>query len=807
MSINTMGRPLGIRSKPYAAVSTTADEEADQTELPPISPTIYQDESGLSFEQDEEDMSYESGHDDNDSNAADYDDEVATQSLDLQQQLETSESQSNERCIRVKFVVLFSFLAAIVIFGKEYYNSNGGSKITSDEFDLEEYIKVRDPAYYNNGVRGKNSSNDTTNNSTVEEEGVIICQDDPEFMYNNTQHPKQKAKSCAEYVGNIDKANLLKIRCDKRTGIKSSDDDAAAELLIKDFCKQSCGLCQSNAIISGGNDFSQDDKDVIMYQIELEVGEGMLEVLGEEEELASKTKDEEDLMDEDQKEELEIMVEEDAEFLAEDIEELTEKIVEAEADDDGVLAEEKKEYIDALEEELHEDNEMQSQVETLEEKLSEVESLEEQLDEVTDVNEDQDQDEEVEVNSNNNDDDDDDDEIPDYFVPLTPGERALMKDRLRETLLKTKNALKTSATEDNQRTFVLGKDSPKQFMHMHHMKTGGTSVDGLIRCALKRQEVLHNGTSISYSKMSECGRGVQNCMKTLADELNATLTKNVFYRNNDDGSPIEDSPFDPSDDITSINEMNVCKSSESNVMSYCASLHTVRTFGWKDVDKITVIRNPIDRAWSMYRFRLNRCYKCQELKDVLKQVHNGTFVSSDAPNFLYEPNNSCAAQLIGHQSTNLLSSVDLYNVANDVRFPMNAQIVEEAVRNLREEFTWIGLTDQLQASVEGFREIFPFLAENFNDATRALQEEFNTRGEELEDHSFSLPEGYSDDSSCRFEHRNAGRDPTCGTTELDDETTQWIMKLNSRDMAVYRAAVERFGLQMEVLQEYKEGNI
>ena len=43
----------------------------------------------------------------------------------------------------------------------------------------------------------------------------------------------------------------------------------------------------------------------------------------------------------------------------------------------------------------------------------------------------------------------------------------------------------------SQRTFVLDYDSPKKFMHMHHMKTGGTSVDGLIRCALNRQKELH----------------------------------------------------------------------------------------------------------------------------------------------------------------------------------------------------------------------------------------------------------------------------------------------------------------------------
>ena len=138
---------------------------------------------------------------------------------------------------------------------------------------------------------------------------------------------------------------------------------------------------------------------------------------------------------------------------------------------------------------------------------------------------------------------------------------------------------------------------------------------------------------------------------------------------------------------------------------------------------------------------------------------------------------------------------------------MEADIVQEAIKNLREDFTWIGLTDRIQESVEGFRQIFPFLAENLNNATKVMEEEFQSRGEDLEDNTFALPEGYSDKKSCPFEHRNAGHAPTCGTTELDDETKELIMKLNSRDMAVYKAAVEIFELQMEVLQDYKDGNL
>jgi len=211
----------------------------------------------------------------------------------------------------------------------------------------------------------------------------------------------------------------------------------------------------------------------------------------------------------------------------------------------------------------------------------------------------------------------------------------------------------------------------------------------------------------------------------------------------------------------------------------------------------------------MYRYTLQSCYKCKDLKDVLKEVLNGSFVgrgqsNPNAPKFLYDPSDSCATQMIGHQATNLLSSIDLYNVANDVRFPREKEIVEEAVKNLRESFTWVGLTDRLEESVDGFRAVFPFLAENLTEAVLLMDEHFEAQGHALEDARFALPEDYVDTTTCPFHHENAGRDPTCGTKEMDEETINMILKLNNRDKAVYQAAVERFDLQMEVLKEYRE---
>mmetsp|Transcript_1309 Transcript_1309/g.2006 ORF Transcript_1309/g.2006 Transcript_1309/m.2006 type:complete len:359 (+) Transcript_1309:400-1476(+) len=336
--------------------------------------------------------------------------------------------------------------------------------------------------------------------------------------------------------------------------------------------------------------------------------------------------------------------------------------------------------------------------------------------------------------------------------------------------------------------------------------TGGTSLDGLIHCALSRQSDV-KGDSVNYSRMSECGSGVRSCMGKLAKELDASVVDNVFFDK-------DETSFDPAD--VEIADLNVCKTSEAEVMSYCASLHAVRTFGWNEVDKVTVIRHPVERAWSMYRFSLQGCYDCKEMKEVLRKVADGTFAARRHPKlgeggkekekFVYSPNDSCAVQLIGHQATNLLSSVELYNVANDVRFPREKEIADEAVRNLREVFTWIGLTDRIQESIDGMRTVFPFLSENLNDAAALFGDALKKNGEKV-DGSFSLPDGYIDEKGCPFEHRNAGKEPTCGTKEMDEETIFLINKLTARDMAVYKAAVERFELQQAVLKEFWDGSL
>merc|ERR1719253_2209469 len=126
--------------------------------------------------------------------------------------------------------------------------------------------------------------------------------------------------------------------------------------------------------------------------------------------------------------------------------------------------------------------------------------------------------------------------------------------------------------------------------------------------------------------------------------------------------------------------------------------------------------------------------------------------------------------MIGHQATNLLSSPELYRAASDVRFPRERDIV----------------------------------AENLTATARAMEDAAKGPGAPS---GALLPGEYRDTIGCKFGHKNGGKEPKCGTKELDDETIHLIHTLTARDMAVYKAAVERFDLQNEVLEEYRNGSL
>ncbi|KAL7536860.1 hypothetical protein ACHAXR_007437 [Thalassiosira sp. AJA248-18] len=588
------------------------------------------------------------------------------------------------------------------------------------------------------------------------------CEDDPTFV-------RADLRTCRTFIANVGRPMLHQARCSQNTDFKDDNGDV---LKVKHFCRLSCGLCGTGPWAVAAEEEKETE-----YAQELDEGKDAEDVEKEEEKEVEEVEFAEELEDMEEAGEVDL-----GEVLS--VEEIVEEEVE-----DSELWEELKE----------EENEV-------EESLGEVDSPEPPGG--------------GQANVPNIPEENFDGELElDYFVPLTEIERDALKENLRQTLQETKAALIMTTTlgalpedtKDNmliatERTLALSATSPKQFMHLQYNQTGSDSIDSIISCALDRQSDMQSN-DIKYSAISECDN-LKQCMNDLASLLGAELKGNEFHHMGVDGKALDKTKFDPADPKLGIaaERRNACDTAESSVMSYCASLSAVRTFGWEDVDSIAMFANPIERTHRFYQLTAKECYDCQEMKDVLKSIKSGTFSRKKgaAQKTKYRDDDSCAVQMIGHQATNLLSNPSLYNIANDVSFPKEEEIAKEAVKNLREKITWIGLFDRLEESIEAFQTIFPWMADNLNEEAKILEQEFAKKGDHIgNDVNFGLPNDYNDNENCQFEPEIKDL-YTCGTKEVDDETLHWIKELNTRDLAVYKAASERFDIQQEVLKEYRE---
>jgi hypothetical protein len=209
---------------------------------------------------------------------------------------------------------------------------------------------------------------------------------------------------------------------------------------------------------------------------------------------------------------------------------------------------------------------------------------------------------------------------------------------------------------------------------------------------------------------------------------------------------------------------------KSAIMTYCAPLFQANQFDWANSSAVTVLRHPVDRVWSMYRFETKGCYQCIELKDYYQHVDDGTVGE------LYDRRDEsklCVAQLLNHQTRNFLTS------------PMSQDFTEEdqiheALYNLQNRFTVVGLTEELQATVQMLGQAFPWLAEHMKDS----------------------------ETSCFLPHANASpSNNRCGPGNThwdlpphpDEETRQAIIEHNQLDMQLYETAVQHFELEKRAL--------
>jgi len=272
---------------------------------------------------------------------------------------------------------------------------------------------------------------------------------------------------------------------------------------------------------------------------------------------------------------------------------------------------------------------------------------------------------------------------------------------------------------------------PHQFLHLHHMKTGGTSMDGLIRCAMERIK-KEEKVIIPYYNIHECGE--QQYQRCVSDKDSA------------------------------------CRQGvkQAALMSYCAPLKDLENvFEWHysssvehPIHALTVFRNPMERVWSMFRFQTKRCYQCRNLTDIYAEMDNGTS----------QLTGTCQSQLLNHQTRNVLSTaLKNNNETNDVQ-------VQQAIDNMKSFFTLIGLTEELETTAQMVGMVFPWLNETVKGSSNKC----------------TLPHKNASPQNNRCGPHGSHWDLP---NHPDKETARIILQHNQKDMQLYQAAVQHFRLQ------------
>jgi hypothetical protein len=225
----------------------------------------------------------------------------------------------------------------------------------------------------------------------------------------------------------------------------------------------------------------------------------------------------------------------------------------------------------------------------------------------------------------------------------------------------------------------------------------------------------------------------------------------------------------------------------ASILSYCAPFSDLTTFQWTIDDdnnnndnnnninggsdssssqfsSVTVLRHPVNRVWSMYRFRTKSCYQCRTLKEVYEAIDNG---DDDEAGM-------CASQLMNHQTRNLASSSSVN--PNTTSHELNQHHADEAIFNLQQRITVVGLTEDMESTAKIVGRVFPWLAE-------------------------SIP---TSDATCPMPRRNTSPSNNgCGPNgshlplpdHPDEETARLIEAHNQLDLQVYEAGVKHFELQ------------
>lgn len=308
---------------------------------------------------------------------------------------------------------------------------------------------------------------------------------------------------------------------------------------------------------------------------------------------------------------------------------------------------------------------------------------------------------------------------------------SLQHRRLQEAVSESERLEELTKILTTPREFVFEEERPNrfakhQFLHLHHMKTGGTSMDRYLRCSMERIKSAKRH-AIPYASIHECGE--THYHQCVTGEK-PSCTQNV---------------------------------ANASIMSFCAPLKDLPAFDWTEppsVGAITVLRNPIDRVWSMFRFQTKECYKCTPLLEIYEKIDSGDLTDLDP---------ICYKQLQNHEVANLLSTEWPEDATDEA-------IVQEAIENMKSFFTVVGLTEQLNTTLSLASQVWPFMKPSVD---------WSPRG-------------------CRLSHANSSpQNNGCGANHThwdlpshpDEETRAAIERHNQLDLKLYAAAVQHFELQ------------
>jgi Sulfotransferase family len=327
------------------------------------------------------------------------------------------------------------------------------------------------------------------------------------------------------------------------------------------------------------------------------------------------------------------------------------------------------------------------------------------------------------------------------------------------------------------------------------MKTGGTSMDSLIRCALTRwQKVLAakmpTASAVDSMNTSMIPIPSSASIMPVLPGTTTTLQNSIPYTVIHECSAFMYARCRSGEDVACQARVN-----QSSVLSYCAPLMDLNAFGWqpppllvgqeeqqqqvqiisksktglmqnsdlkqRNPHVITVLRHPVDRVWSMFRFKTKMCFSCRNLTDIYDAIARGENLKTK----------SCQDQLFDHQTRNLVSTWQPNNTD---------QMLDEATYNIKHYVTFLGMTANMNDTAKMVGVLFPFLNETISQSN----------------------------DTCPMPHRNAsplnnGCLPNRRHWELpphpDEATVQAILKYNAMDVQLYERALLHFEYQKRAL--------